>query len=166
MSAYGRQVWLSGERFDVDYLFDRVSGRVVRTIVLPEGGGTTAGMGRPCFRCFVAVYVAPEDGRLFLQVDDQRVRLNDHTEATYDTRLAGLMSRLSVTRPGHTALTARQLIGTRNLFLRHTDPGYDDIDRLNDDFLADVADIVRSKPRREWIVETKDAFGGPWDTVS
>lgn len=155
-------VWVSGERFNVDYLFDIRQGRVLRRLVLNERGGTTGGIGRRCGGAFVAVYVKPGGDEIVFQVDERRVTLDDDTRASHERRLGGAMSLLTVTRPGEPRLSARQWNGAGAL-LRRVDPGYDQFDDLSDDFLADVADLVNSAQRRHWILETKDPNEGPWD---
>lgn len=155
-------VWLSGERFNVDYLFDTSLGRVVRRVVLPERGGVTAGMGRPCGRQFVAVYVGHDPGSIFLQIDAQRFPLDGLTEAKHRGRLHGFRSELVVVRPDMEPVRVRQWTPTRPIS-RVIDPAYDGLDESVDDFLSDVVDVVESERRREWLSEVKDRTAGPWE---
>jgi hypothetical protein len=71
---YTHGIWLSGERSDVDYLFDSATGQVLQKL-LPGRGGMTAGIGQYCRRRFVAVYVAPDRSGLVLQIDAVDFRL-------------------------------------------------------------------------------------------
>ncbi len=75
-----------------------------------------------------------------------------------------MLSLLSVSRPGEPKLVVAQRTVTRAL-LRRVDPAYDELDESMDDFLADVADIVSSEARRDWILEIKDPDAGPWEAV-
>lgn len=155
-------VWVSGDRFNVDYLIDTDRGEVLRKVVHQERGGTTGGMGRQCGREFVAVYVAPDGEGVVLQVGERRIDLDDGSRAIHTRRLGGAISQLTVTRPGEPDLSVRQWNGG-GAFLRRVDPAYDDLDDLSDDFLRDVANIVNSPERRTWLLEIKDPAEGPWD---
>jgi hypothetical protein len=158
-------VWLNGPRYNVRYLFDPGSGQVVRTVKLPRAAGNTAGVGRRCGTSFVAVYVAPDRRSLFVQVGGDWLPLDGATVAVHERRLGGTVSRLSITRPGGRPLGARLLIPASALLWR-LDPGYDELDRSMDDFLADVADLVNSEARRDWFVTVKDPDAGPWEVGS
>ena len=158
-------IWLSsGQQHNVDYLFDVAAGRVRRKMVLPGTGGTTAGVGRRCGRRFVAVYVAPDRDVLVLQVDARRFELDGETRVTHRRRFGGLLSELKISRPSAPDLLVRQAT-LAPAILRRTDPAYDDLDESLDDFLADVADIVDSEERRDWILKIKDPTAGPWELV-
>lgn len=154
-------LWVSGERLNVEYLLDTVAGRVVRKAELRERGGVTGGIGRPCSGLFVAVYVAPERDHVVLQVGTDRMPLDGTVRAAHKCRFGGALSILEVSAPGYPDLTARQWNGP-GAFFRRVDPAYDDLDHLSDDFLADVANIVSSRERQEWLMTIKDPAAGPW----
>jgi hypothetical protein len=155
-------VWVSGKRFNVDYLLDTSRGQILRRVVDNGRGGTTGGIGRYCGQSFVAVYVTPGRDGLMLQINGRRMPLNDETEARHVRSLGGLASRLTVSRPDQPSLSAWQL-NLAGVLMRRIDPARDEVDELNDDFLADVANIVESEERRDWFLETKDPAAGPWD---
>lgn len=156
-------MWVSGERFNVDYLLDVATGRVLRRVALDQRGGTTGGLGRSCGGAFVAVYVARGRDQLVLQIGGERVPLDVTVRATHRLKLGGALSRITVSRASGPDLSARQWI-VPGAVLRRVDPGYDDLDALGHDFLADVTSIVNSQERQEWILRVKDPEAGPWDT--
>lgn len=158
-----RRLWVSGERYNVDYLFDRDKGIVLRRSVLPERGGTTAGIGRPCLRTFVTVYVLPDADVPYLQIGASQWPLDAQTEVVHQRRVGGLLSVLRVRRGQGPEVTARQPTMVGALFERY-DPAHDRLDQLDHDFLADVAHIAGSPERKEFIMATKDPMAGPWET--
>lgn len=164
MSEALRRVWVTGRRWNIDYLFDTAKGRVVTPVKLPGHGGRTAGIGHWCARQFVAVYV-DLDGEVFVQVNHRRMPIDGVTAAMHDERLGGFGSLLTVVRPGFQDLTARAWL-VKSSLRRRFDRGYDELDRAFDDFLADVADIVNSRERRDQLAEIKDAEAGPWLALS
>jgi hypothetical protein len=158
-------IWLSGERFNLDYLFDVESGTVVHKLVSPARVGMTAGMGRTMGGRFVAVYVAPNCAGLVVQVDARRFALDGLTRASHSRRWRGLVSELLLQREGEPDLTVSQWTVAAAL-LRRADPAYDALDESMDDFLADVADIANSEYRQSWILKVKDPSAGPWEAVA
>jgi hypothetical protein len=158
------RIWVSGRRWNVDYLFDTATGLVVTRLKLPSPGGRTAGIGHWCGRSFVAVYVDFE-GEVFVQVDERRMPVDGTTAALHDERFSGLMSALTIVRPAFQDMTARAwLIGSE--VKRRLARGDGELDRSCDDFLADVADIVNSRERRDRLAEVKDPEAGPWLALS
>lgn len=159
-SQRGARVWVSGERFNVDYLLDTATGELVETRERATLGGLTGGIGRPCREHFAAVYVRPERDGLVFQVGTSKVDLDDTTTAVHRRRLAGALSTLTVSRPGEPGVSVSQwnIGGTLQ---RMIDPAYDALDRSLDDFLEDVADIAESSQRREAILRTKDPDASP-----
>jgi len=153
-------VWLSGDRWNVAYIFDPETGSAHRR-VLREGFGKTAGMGRRIGRVFVAVYVSPDDGALYLQVADEKYPLDGSRLIGHEKRLGGLLSELMIARDGRPPRRVKQWTVARAI-LQSVDPAYDPLDEDMDDFLAEVADIATSPQRREWILSTADPFGRPW----
>lgn len=152
-------IWVSGERFNLDYLLDTATGEVLETRHHPTRGGPTGGIGRQCRRHFAAVYVRPDRGGLTLQVGASEVDLDERTSAVHGRRVAGALSTLTVSRPGSPDVTISQW-NVGGSLQRIIDPAYDDLDRSMDDFLEDVAQIVESKARRDTILETKDPEAG------
>lgn len=110
----------------------------------------------------MAVYVGSDPEAVYLQVDGRRLELDGKTTATYCRLLRGFFSELIIFRGGEEEIRVRQPTVARAL-LRRTDPGYDELDEAGDDFLADVADIVNSADRREWLLKVKAATAGPWE---
>jgi hypothetical protein len=163
MSENRDRVWLNGERAGEHKLLDTASGKVVTTANLGREIRTTAGSGRRCGRHFVAVYVAPDRTTVMLQVDRKRFPLDGQTVVVHSSRLGGLVSRLSIDRPGSGHHVVRQHT-VASAFFKRVDPGYDDLDASLDDYLADIADIANSERRLASIRELKDPAAGPWDT--
>jgi hypothetical protein len=159
------RVWVNGERYNVEYLFDVAAGEVVQRLVLPGRGGRTGGIGRYCGRVFVAVYVAPGGDELVLQVGGCRFPLDGLTKATHSRRWRGAFSELLITRPGEADLLVHQRTLARALLWR-VDPAYDDLDESMDDFLMNIADIVNSESRQRWFLEISDPDAGPCEAVS
>jgi hypothetical protein len=148
----------------VDYLFNVRTGRVERKVMLPESGGTTAGIGRRAGRHFVAVYVAPDRASVVLQINALRLELDGKPRAIHKRRLGGTISELVVSRPGEPEARVRQsAVGPA--IRRVVDPFYDGIDEMVDDFLADVAEIVNSEERRHWFLKLSDPEAGPWGAL-
>ena len=164
MSEALRRVWVTGRRWNVDYLFDTASGRVVTPVKVPGDRGTTAGIGHWCGRQFVAVYV-DLDGEVFVQVNERRMPIDGITAALHDEPLGGFASTLTVVRPAFQDLTARAWL-LRSSLRRRFVRDYGVIARAYDDFLADVADIVNSRERRDQLVAVKDPEAGPWLALS
>jgi hypothetical protein len=149
-------VWLTGQRWNERYRFDRNTGTVVgRAEVTDHWPGD--GVGSPCGRRFVAVYVDPDSDDLMLQVGKTRVRLDDDVSAIYRRTLAGMRSELTI-RAGADAVLSLSAITPARFVLRRVDPGYDELDELNDDFLMDVADIVNSRERQDAFRSARDRW--------
>jgi hypothetical protein len=144
-----RRVWVTGQRWNTDYLFDTRTGRVVTPVKLPCRSGKTAGVGNWCGRQFVAVYVG-HDSEVYVQVGTRRMQVDGITAALHDAPLRGLRSKLTLVRPAFADITA-------SLWL---------IGGNHDDYLADVADIVNTRERRDWLLEIKDPDAGPWLALS
>jgi hypothetical protein len=159
-----RRLWVSGRRPDVDYLFDTATGRVITPVKLPGNCGRTAGIGHWCGRQFVAVYV-DFDGDVFVQVGARRMPIDGMTAAFHDAPAGGFRSMLTVVRPAFQDMTARAWLLRSTLRLRF-ERGYNEIHRAYDDFLADVADIVNSRERRDRLAAVKDPEAGPWLALS
>jgi hypothetical protein len=157
-------VWLNGRRAGEYHLFDTASARVVRTVRLRDQGRKTGGVGRRIGRHFVAVYIAPDTRVPTLQIGLARYPLDGQTLAVHRRTRLGLVSTLSVWRLGSTKTTVRHLEMSSPV-LRRIDPGYDELDIATDDFLADVADMVASEHRQEWLVKIKDPSAGPWAEI-
>jgi hypothetical protein len=156
------KIWLTGERFNVDYLFDTATGEVLQKLVSRGLDATTAGTGRYCCRRFVAVYVAPDHSGVVLQVDGARFPLDGRTKVEHRRRFGGTLSSLSVSRPGQEDVSVNQLtVGI--LISRLIDPAYDELDESLDDYLADIADIIRSDERQQSILAHKEPDAGPWE---
>jgi hypothetical protein len=156
-----RGVCVNSTRWNVGYLLDPASGRVLRKVKLTDRVGTTAGLGARCLGTFVAAYVDPGGEGLVLQVRRRRFPLDGRTVATHRWRLGGLLSRLALERPGERRLVLRRFeIGETLQGL--IDVAYDDLDRSSGDFLYDLQTVVNSPERRAWLLKVKDPQAGPW----
>lgn len=156
----GRQgVWVNGHRSGEHHLID-LAGPIAKTVHCPQDH-RTGGVGRRCGRRFVAVYVAPDQSGLVLQVDGTTFPLDGATYVKHDVLCGGLMTRLRIDRDGLRSETVRQS-NIAGALLRRVDPAHDGLDASLDDFLADVADIANSGTRRAWMMQVKDPDAGPW----
>jgi hypothetical protein len=119
-------------------------------------------MGRRCGRHFISVYVDPGGKSVILQIDRQRFPLDEQTTVRHTSQFGGLLSELTVQRPGMAPVRVRRR-NVAGALLQRVDPAYDDLDASTDDFLADVADIAASPRRLDWLREVKSPEAGPWE---
>lgn len=164
MTRQVRRLWLNGERAGEHHLLDIDGGTVVETLRIGREIRPTAGMGRRCGRHFIAVYVDLDGESVVLQVDQHRFPLDGETTVRHRSALRGLLSELTILRPGMPPVRLRKR-GLASAVLRRVDPAYDELDASADDFLADVADVAASQRRLDWIREVKNPLAGPWEAL-
>lgn len=162
MTRAPRLVWLNGKIAGQHHLFDTQTGRSVTEVALGRKVEKTAGLGRSIKKHFVAVYVRDEMETVFLQVDAVKYPLDGWTWTSYQRRLGGARSELTVGRASCPTSHLRQWHPSAAL-LRRIDPAYDGLDASIDDFLADLHDIVSSERRVHWIQSIKSSTAGPWE---
>lgn len=165
MTRQVRRLWLNGEIAGVHHLLDIDAGKVVETVRIGREIRVTAGVGRRCGRHFISVYVDLDGGSVVLQVDEHDFPLDGETTVRHSLAVGGLLSELSILRPGMPSIRLRRL-NVASVILRWVDPAYDELDASTDDFLADVADIAASQRRQDWIREVKNPLAGPWEALS
>ena len=150
-------VWLCGERYNVEYLFDRSTGRVLRKEVRDRETGPAAGITQRCGRRFVSVFVSGA-GDVQLQIGKQRLPLDGSTRAIHRRRLLGFVSSLRVWRDGQAPVTVRDVSLMRPI-MAVIDPTHDELDAWAADHLWIVADLVNRPDNRRAFVEHRNAPG-------
>lgn len=124
------KIWLRGERWNIAYHFDTISGEWVR-MRFRFDVGALAGLAIPSNRGVIGIYCR-EDGSAIVQVGAETWVI-DGTETVESTpRVGGLWSTLRISRPGQTDLKARVATPWR-WFGRHMDIAYDDMDDDDND---------------------------------
>ena len=144
-------VWLSGERYNLAYLFDRSSGRILRKEVRDGEAGPGAGITQRCNGTFVSVFVT-DSGEVWLQIGERQFPLDGHTRAAHRRRYRGLVSTLRVSREGGPPIQVRDVSLMRPL-MATIDPTHDELDAWAADHLWAVADLVNRHDNREAFLE-------------
>jgi hypothetical protein len=132
-------VWLAAERWNTAYRYDTATGKGAK-VSFTHSVGSLAGNAGPLAGRLVAIYVDHE-ARIILQVGSERYPLDGETLVETREIALGLVTRMSVSRPGAPSVTLRCWTPLRPA-ARLLDPTRDGINEFLDDRPQGIANLA------------------------